>query len=58
VRNVIWHNLAPKLVGKISFHLFLPIRREFIPEIIRIGAGSDNFSQLPAMWLLLFDACL
>jgi len=46
------------LVGKISFHLFLPIRREFIPEIIRIGAGSDNFSQLPAMWLLLFDACL
>src|SRR6266404_531213 len=37
VRNVIWHNLAPKLVGKIWFHLFLPIQRDFIPEIVPIG---------------------
>src|SRR6266403_5218858 len=37
VRNVVWHNLAPKLVGKIWFHLFLPIQRDFIPEIVPIG---------------------
>jgi hypothetical protein len=43
--------LVPKLASKVSFHLFLPIRREFIPEIIRIGAGSGNFSHFPAKQL-------
>src|SRR6266436_4460071 len=43
VRNVIWHNLVPKLASKVSFHLFLPIRREFIPEIIRIGPAPVIF---------------
>jgi hypothetical protein len=45
VRNVIWHNLAPKLVGKIWFHLFLPIGRDFIPGNHPIRASGGTFPQ-------------
>jgi hypothetical protein len=37
VRNVIGHNLVSRLAGKISFHLFLPIRLDFIPGIPASG---------------------
>jgi hypothetical protein len=43
---------------QVASHLSLPIQRAFIPEIIRIGAGSGYFSQFPALRLLLVDACL
>src|SRR5437868_768885 len=55
VRNVIWHNLAPKLVGKISFHLFLPSRRDFIPRNYPHRSERRHFSAIPSLRLLLFE---
>jgi len=50
VRNVIRHNilvLKVGLLGKIAFHLSLPIWRDFIPEIFASEFVTLNFLPCP-----------